>query len=1436
MPPKWNRLAREAIIVSCIVLAVVSTTCIPPLPSSVSEQMGSLKIMVSETPGFTDGLKASPSIISPLDQDGINDAVDFVFTPSNDGYFSYSIEEDVKQVDTRCRYVSVAGNASKLLMLNAINTEYAVNHFEYKVYARVSVDLGLTWTAPVETNLSDYYLGLVHSGASYWNLDLAYNASEASYILGAACAPSNPYSITRLRFFKSFDGINWTMMLNTSFFGATSSLTFDVALSANNSEIIAAVASDHASDHYAYFLKVRNNGQVLNYTLLNHTNSFDVYGFTSPAIAMSPSDNIVCTWYSLGGSVHAYVTCASNDWGRTWSPTIVLDQSRGIPDDPSSTPGMVGHDSHAFQMAFDTSGQLDALMVYNRTNIYSLASNDSGAHWTNRTLFRAYSVQADVYSLDYKNLGGGNKTIAFTSAIGGNKLDQFFYTCASSYFLRPFVAFSSNESLTTAAAPVSFSWDGRDRDGRFVRDGLYLARAWVQNSSHIPYPRPSETRFKVDNLAPGISIAVSNSYFSPVASLGVKDSTDITFLSSKDGIYDVFVDNIMAGRPERRITTSDSNDYHADIAMDSNTRLWCVFTSYQDGVRAIYIKNSDDFGLSWSLPQIIVPMSENFAGDDCPTIVIRGKTMFVVFSRLLYDSYGSNPHMDLYLVKSTDLGITWQDPVKLTNAAWLASEFYKNPDLIVTGNGTLFLAYYRIAYLPSIKQVEMMVSSDGGSTFSTPVVVLTEAGSDAWTGERPVGLAFDEASEALYLMTENLTQYGLYYNITAQLWRSLDWGSSWTARSSIAAGHDWRYLRGITIDILPNGTLQSLLLGINTTTRSLKLHSNDAGLSWTVSSIRMLDDTFQGDFFSPNDAVHQDIRSGRSQRGDVFYVYSRSPTGNQNRDVYVQAFTATVQHFHGFIMANLNKTITWNGLDAWGSNSNDGLYNIMVLVKDSGGNSAIDSVNCTIDNGLPVVRLAIPPLQNMKPSIAQVVALVNGTALIDYTVDLYYQHNVAGYVRVPMAFNGTHFVGIIPAFPESEVSFYFIAIDQSGNSVVIDTIGDSPLFYTYVPAFPVFTIEYPWNIIVVIFSLSIGILLGVIQAQGKRSSVKRIQERFMHMLESYSKIEGNYVPSKKHFTKSLESARKERASMAEAKGLARGSLMYRTMTIGTLACIAGSLYATYALGDGGIALLGSALGLLLSALAFMERVNIDASDSIYIDKRPMNFLALVHVALIIVVLVVFMLAAPLVEWFNYYVVKQSFTIGPISIPRLYLSLVTPVVTSVALILYTSYHDLKNVLKRLELARVSGESWKVIWQQKEETVSKLASNVALKKFIFLVTVSFAVISTTQIGRYAEQGMLVLLPFVIGWLGVFLIGTITATGKSTVKEALKWWIIEKTKPCPQCKATNLFESQHCTSCGATFAGTTTIIEKTIDCKQCKELSPEGSVHCRGCGLKL
>jgi ribosomal protein L40E len=210
-----------------------------------------------------------------------------------------------------------------------------------------------------------------------------------------------------------------------------------------------------------------------------------------------------------------------------------------------------------------------------------------------------------------------------------------------------------------------------------------------------------------------------------------------------------------------------------------------------------------------------------------------------------------------------------------------------------------------------------------------------------------------------------------------------------------------------------------------------------------------------------------------------------------------------------------------------------------------------------------------------------------------------------------------------------------------------------------------------------------------------------------------------------------------------------------------------------------------------------------------------------------------MLAGTLVEWFNYYVIKDTFSVMGINIPRLWISLFSVFLTSVVILIITSYNELKNQMKRFETLSLSGTNWKTIWQQKEESAAKMNTNVGIKTLIFLATVAFSVISTTQLAQYTEVGLLVIVPFIVILLLAFIIELFVGSKKQTLKQALSSWLIEPTKTCEKCGTENLFDGVYCIKCKESFAHGIRVLDKTVECTNCQGLSPVQSQFCRFCG---
>jgi hypothetical protein len=1476
----------------------------------------------SAAPTFTVPLSAKPAIISPENQDGIKDSVDLSFRPSQNGFYNLSIEEDIRTVDIRANTNALAGTSSKLLMLGVLNTQQ-----KFEVFARFSTNLGKTWTSPVLTNLTDYS-NTTHAGSYCANLDMVYNASDGSYILGAL--KNDTYYTHTVSFFKSFDGINWTFLNKTIPFNSLYYTNFDMVLSTNNSEVDAIIT--YPDSYYSYsfvsFVKLQNNGKLLKYKEL-HNSTNDIF---NPTIAVSHVPGCITgtwseEWYS---GEYRYWLTNSFDYGSTWSTPVPLNASRGFVNDAS--PVYFNHNCRSMQLGYEPGGTLDVTFVMNITSIYMARSLDNGLHWTNMTVFRSYSgIQAYIYSLHVVDLGDGNKTIVFIGALDGNQMMGKFTDYGTSYFVLLKTVFSVRNAIANASSGVKFIWNGKSNAGTYARDGPYLARAWIKNNISETNPVPSEVRIMIVNSPTNASITLSNPCFSPAssASIGVKDSTEITVHSSKNAIFDVFCTSSFSMQPESKVTSAETGDFRGDVAMDKNSRIWSVFTGYSEHNRDIYLCKSDDYGLTFSAP---IPLAVSAYPKDCPSIAIFGDSIYVVYFQVQprpMDPWSA--YADLYMVKSKDLGITWSSPEQITSADVSSAELIITPDVLVTPNGTLFVAYNQFRYY-SLNRINVIKSIDGGATFSAPAVIRDLGGSELIMST--VSLAFDPSRYELIAASENYSVTGSIAHMNLLVYNSSTWGSTWGFRGmasgivdDVAISGTWAPSRGVTIDVLSNGTWRSSAIGQTTEIRIATIQSNDGGLSWITVENYTLDSQIMTDYEYPN--CHADMRSGSSPFGDVFYTYTKAPAINPIRNVYLKIFTSTRQHFSGQIVAGGNTTVMWNGKDLWGINCEERNYTITAVVVDNAGNVATVSEQCEIDNTPPAIIPDIPDIRSMLPTTSQIVAVRNNST-IDYTVTLYYRFSETGAdTPVPAAYNGTAFVQTIPQSTTNVVLFSFVATDRAGNSatlgpwfyfrpvpIVIVTSSegkaDRPLdgrikidvqglpksqlqtvFFNYqfnnmnmtdpkqiqleydhntadyvgylngspqyssltfqvfiirlgfnesesepsgvqssitqeaIPLLPELTLVYPWNLVIALASATFGLILGLMQAHSKRTTKKKIQARFVNMLDTS-------VPTASGLEKLPARTGIDKESRKSL--LARGQLMYFVMTLGTLLIIAGGSLAAVVLKNGGTGMILSAIGILLSSLALMERVNIDASDAIYLERKRTSFFAFIHVLLIIAVLFVFMISAPLIEWFNYYVIKQSYTIGSIMIPRLYISLVTPVVTSIALIWISSYSELKNATRRIKKMQSAKTDFKVIWRQKEEIVSKLASNVSFKLFIFLMTIAFAVISTTQLAYYAEQGMILLVPFIITWLVVFLVNSVTLPGKDMIKDALDKWIIERSKKCPKCKEINLLNSVHCTACGQIFAGETMIVENTIECNKCNEKSPEKSKFCRGCGATL
>jgi hypothetical protein len=419
-----------------------------------------------------------------------------------------------------------------------------------------------------------------------------------------------------------------------------------------------------------------------------------------------------------------------------------------------------------------------------------------------------------------------------------------------------------------------------------------------------------------------------------------------------------------------------------------------------------------------------------------------------------------------------------------------------------------------------------------------------------------------------------------------------------------------------------------------------------------------------------------------------------------------------------------------------------------------------------------------------------------------------------------------------------KLEYEIIIKDVKDDEHVYSIKGVNAIEQEYIPVFPVINIEWPLNLYIILTSSIVGVIVTIFAMYSRNNYSRKIRNQFLSELNGYAEqikkkattAESNNIAS----ISELDQSRNKKEGLME---LSRGKGLFLIEFVGSIVMLSFSLLTLLDVLSGSIGLVSAAAGLLLSTLTLYERVMIDATDRIYNERKIHYGLVIFILILMITMIIMFMLSGELVEWFNYYVVQDQFTIGPFEIPNLWISLFTPFLTIIIIILITTYKDLNSAIQEMEALKLAKENWKRIWQQKEERIKKINSALQMKMIIFIATILISLVSATQIGRYATIGIYLFGPFLLALIIVIAFNKAIARKEiNTFKEALNSWIIEKTKICPQCKTENIFDNIYCTNCKFDFAIGNQIIQETKECNACKNRSPIISEYCRFCGTQF
>jgi len=206
-----------------------------------------------------------------------------------------------------------------------------------------------------------------------------------------------------------------------------------------------------------------------------------------------------------------------------------------------------------------------------------------------------------------------------------------------------------------------------------------------------------------------------------------------------------------------------------------------------------------------------------------------------------------------------------------------------------------------------------------------------------------------------------------------------------------------------------------------------------------------------------------------------------------------------------------------------------------------------------------------------------------------------------------------------------------------------------------------------------------------------------------------------------------------------------------------------------------------------------------------------------------------------VPWINYYIVEQSGIppidiLGIISIPNIYLKIVSICFSSLIAFSLSVYFDIKKNLKDINIYEKQNVNVSSIIYTKEEFIKKTNGRTNLKVLIFLALLGFALIPYSAEGFFniLPAGLLLIVPCVLIFLIFFMVAFF-----QKYEEDSKPFIFESTKKCEDCGTENTNSAMFCRNCKKKIGTKQALFGETIKCMACDSINPRNSKFCMKCG---
>lgn len=245
-------------------------------------------------------------------------------------------------------------------------------------------------------------------------------------------------------------------------------------------------------------------------------------------------------------------------------------------------------------------------------------------------------------------------------------------------------------------------------------------------------------------------------------------------------IYKQSADGGATWSAPKRLTYSTGGSMAYSLVVDSSSVIHVVYVDNTPGNNEIFHKRSTDGGTTWSPPK---RMTWNSGSSETPRMAVdSGNNIHLIWSNFISSA------ADIFYKQSTDNGLTWSAPKRLT---WSANSAF-NPSFAADSGSGLYIAWDEGA--TSNHEIYFKNSADSGTTWLPPKRMTWNAGrswvpcitADGATGVYIVWI--DQPASDFEIFFKGSTDSGTNWEKPARLTWSI--GGSWTPFVATDSGNN----------------------------------------------------------------------------------------------------------------------------------------------------------------------------------------------------------------------------------------------------------------------------------------------------------------------------------------------------------------------------------------------------------------------------------------------------------------------------------------------------------------------------------------------------------------------------------------------------------------------------------------------------------------------